>query len=241
MKQSASHKKNISQTTSASAKNGTCVRENGRQVQLPPPRILQLTQFDQEQLAKLGRLLCLVKARANGVAQRMHVGTYISGRTGGGKTFAVRELLDSEGINYQYISCRLSPGGLYDAMRTNPEDVFVLDDVSTLYKNRQGLQVLQAALNGPAAEPRKITYVLKGDQREAPFDFWGGVIAISNLPLRHDLVADAVASRVRTLEHEPSNEMIAAFMRDQAMKGFKDMTPGECWEVVEFVIAQLSS
>lgn len=56
------------------------------------------------------------------------------------------------------------------------------------------------------------------------FEFSGGIIAISNLPLSRDPVADAVASRVRPLEHEPTDEMIAAFMREQALNGFSDMT-----------------
>lgn len=199
---------------------------------------LQLTPFDEDNLAKFEHQRCLLKARVNGVAQQKHVGTYITGRPGTGKTHTVKEQLDGNNINYQYINCRVSPGGLYDAMRQNPEDVFVLDDVSTLYTHPQGLQVLQAALNGSASEPRKITYVLKGEQKEKPFDFRGGVIAISNRPLQRDPVADAVVSRVRTLEHEPSNEMIAAFMRHRALNGFADITPEECWEVVDFVIAQ---
>ena len=173
-----------------------------------------------------------------GVARKKHVGAYICGRAGTGKTVAVAQLLDAENTNYQYINCRVSPGGLYDAMKQNPEDVFVLDDVSTLYKHPQGLQVLQAALNGAAGKPRTIAYVLKGEQKENPFDFWGGVIAISNRLLQRDPVADAVASRVRRLEHEPTNDMVAAFMRNESLKGFADMTPEECWEVINFVIVQ---
>jgi hypothetical protein len=40
------------------------------------------------------------------------------------------------------------------------------------------------------------------------------------------------------LEHEPSDEMLSAFMRDQATRGFEDLTPEECLAVVEFVIAE---
>ena len=160
------------------------------------------------------------------------------GRAGTGKTVTVEDTLREQKANYQYINCRVSPGGLYDAMKQNPEDVFVLDDVSTLYKHPQGLQVLLAALNGRPAEPRTVSYVLKGEQKEPTFDFSGGIVAISNRPLHRDPIADAVASRVRPLEHEPSNEMIAAVMRSQALKGFEDMTATECWEVVEYVIEQ---
>jgi hypothetical protein len=64
------------------------------------------------------------------------------------------------------------------------------------------------------------------------------VIAVSNLPLRRDPLADAVQSRVPLLEHEPSDEMLAAFMRHRAADGYEDLTAAECLEVVEFVIAE---
>jgi len=199
---------------------------------------LGLSGADLRNLEQFNHLTNLMKARAMGVARKKHVGAYISGRTGIGKTVAVRNVFDQEGVNYQYINCRLSPGGLCDAMRQNPEDVFVLDDVSTLYKNQQGLQVLLAALNGNAREPRKITYLLKGTRKEPTFQFFGGIVAISNVPLHRDPVADAVASRVRPLEHAPSDEVIASFMRSQALKVFLDLCPAECWEVVDYVITQ---
>jgi hypothetical protein len=197
-----------------------------------------LTLEDQKNFDAFDHLLRLIKARVNGVAKRKHVGVYISGRAGTGKTVTVEETLRDQKANYQYINCRVSPGGLYEAMKANPEDVFVLDDVSTLYKHPQGLQVLLAALNGRPDEPRPITYVLKGEQKEPTFQFLGGIVAISNRPLHRDPIADAVASRVRPLEHEPSDEMIAAIMRSQALKGFEDMSPEQCSEVVEYVIEQ---
>jgi hypothetical protein len=40
------------------------------------------------------------------------------------------------------------------------------------------------------------------------------------------------------LEHNPSDEVIASFMRSRALKGFLDLCPAECWEVVNYVIGQ---
>ena len=193
---------------------------------------------DQKNFDAFDHLLRIIRARVNGVAKRKHVGVYLSGRAGTGKTVTVEDTLRDLKANYQYINCRVSPGGLYEAMKANPEDVFVVDDVTTLYKHPQGLQVLLAALNGRPDEPRPVTYVLKGEQKEPTFDFLGGVIAISNRPLHRDPIADAVASRVRPLEHEPSDEMIAAVMRSHALKGFQDMSSEQCREVVEYVIEQ---
>ena len=199
---------------------------------------MKLTTDDKNNLDAFDRLLRIIKARVNGVALHKHVGVYLSGRAGMGKTVTVQETLREQKKNFQYINCRVSPGGLYQAMKENPQDVFVLDDVSTLYKHPQGLQVLLAALNGKPKEPRTISYVLKGKEKEPPFQFSGGVVAISNRPLDRDPIADAVASRVRPLEHDPSNEMIASVMRKRALDGFEDMSAAECWEVVEYVVEQ---
>lgn len=199
---------------------------------------MKLTNDDKNNLDAFDRLLRIIKARVNGVARHKHVGVYLSGRAGTGKTVTVQDTLREQKANFHYINCRVSPGGLYQAMRENPEDVFVLDDVSTLYRHPQGLQVLLAALNGKPNEPRTISYLLKGEQREPPFPFSGGVVGISNRPLDRDPIADAVASRVRRLEHDPSNEMIASVMRSRALDGFEDMAATECWEVVEFIVEQ---
>ena len=93
-----------------------------------------------------------------------------------------------------------------------------------------------AALGGRSGQARTVTYTTKDERRS--FQFTGGVIAVSNLPLGRDPLADALASRVALLEHEPSDEMIAAFMRDRAFRGFEDVSPEECLEIVEFVIAE---
>ena len=80
------------------------------------------------------------------------------------------------------------------------------------------------------------TYTTKNERKS--FQFAGGIIAISNLPLRRDPLADAIASRSVLLEHEPTDEMIAAFMRFRASQGHLDLTPKACLEVVDFVIRE---
>ena len=75
-------------------------------------------------------------------------------------------------------------------------------------------------------QPRTITYKTKDENRKV--EFAGGIVAISNLPLRHDPLAQAVASRVVQLEHEPTDQEIAAFMRRLAARGYKDLGPEQC-------------
>jgi len=119
-----------------------------------------------------------IKARTESVAGHFQVGVYITGRSGTSKTYTVINTLDDLGANFHCVNCRVSPGGLFDTLKQHPEDVIVLDDVATLFGNKQGLQVLQAALNGTPDEPRTITYTLKGERREPSFEFSGGIIGV---------------------------------------------------------------
>jgi hypothetical protein len=68
------------------------------------------------------------------------------------------------------------------------------------------------------------------------FNFCGGIIAISNVPLGLDPLAVALGSRGVVLEHDPAPEELAARMRYLATKGYMDMTPDVCQLVVEFLI-----
>jgi hypothetical protein len=195
-----------------------------------------LSDEDQARLDEFDAMLDLIRDRTRSVAERYQVGAYLVGRPGSSKTYTVMETLERLDTPWTYRNSRMSPMGLYCLLEEHPEHTIVLDDISSLFNQPQALQILMAALGGKAGQPRTVTYVTK-DERKS-FLFAGGIIAISNLPLGRDPLADAVASRVALLEHEPSDEMIAAFMRSQAIKGFKDMAPEECLEVVEFVIAE---
>jgi hypothetical protein len=98
------------------------------------------------------------------------------------------------------------------------------------------LQILLAALGGSPGQPRPVTYTIKEKSERKSFDFTGSIIAISNVRLRRDPLADAVVSRIPVLEHNPTDDQIAAFMRQQALAGYADLTVAECREVVEYVI-----
>jgi hypothetical protein len=176
----------------------------------------------------------LIRDRVRSVADRYQLGAYITGRTGSLKTFTVVETLEALEKPWTYRNSRMSPMGLWCLLEEHPEHTVVLDDISTLFDQKGSLQIVMAAIGGSPGKPRTVTYVTKNERKE--FQFSGGIIAISNVPLSRDPLADAVASRLVLLEHEPSDEMLAAFMRDQASRGFEDMTPAECLEVVGFLI-----
>lgn len=199
---------------------------------------VKLSDADSQYLAEFERMLDLIRDRTRSVAERYQVGAYLVGRAGSSKTYTVIETLKGLGVPWAYRNSRMSPLGLYAFLEEHPEHTCVIDDIPALLDQRQSLQILMAALGGEPGKPRPVTYTTKSKSDRKSFEFAGGIIAISNLPLRRDPLADAVASRVAVLEHEPSDEMIAAFMRREALKGYEDMSPTACMEVVEFVIKE---
>lgn len=187
----------------------------------------------------LDRRIQRIRDRVVGVACGYHTACYLVGRPGTSKTFTVLEeltLLEQAGTLHAYRNARMTPMGLFDLIVEHPEHVIVLDDITTLFKNDQAMQVLMAATGGDPKQPRRVTY--KSKDKDYHTMFCGGIIAISNVALRHDPLAHAFGSRAVILEHEPTDEEIAAFMLHLARKGQHDLSPEECLAVAEFVIEE---
>jgi hypothetical protein len=191
---------------------------------------------DESLLESFEARLQLIRDRVRSVAEGYHTAAYLVGRPGTSKTFTVKEELGRLGVPFLIRNSRMSPMGLFELLEENPEHIIVLDDIASLFNHKQALQILMAALDGDPEQPRTITYKTKDENRKV--EFAGGIIAISNVPLREDHLARAVASRVVQLEHEPTDQEIAAFMRRLAADGYKDLSPDQCQEVVEFVVEE---
>jgi hypothetical protein len=203
----------------------------------PAPGSIPIDAAEQERLLQQFELMRdLLRDRVRAVAEGFQTGAYIVGRPGSSKTHTAIEELRRLGLPWAYRNSRMTAAGLFALLQEHPDHAIVLDDLPTLLGDRGCLQMLMAALAGPAGQPRPITYTSK-DQRLS-VDFRGGIICLSNVPLRRDPLADALQSRVPLLEFEPSDELIAAFMRRCTADGSEDLTPAECAEVVEFVIVE---
>lgn len=187
-------------------------------------------------LVQYRTLVRLLQNRVRTVAHRYQTGAYIVGRPGTGKTHTVRSALEQLSCDWVYVNGKISPAALFDTFAERIEGIVVLDDVSTLFENNAAAEILMAAIGGEAGSPREIKYVTRNLRREAAFS--GGIVAISNRPLRHDHAGRALASRLVLLEFEPTDEMIAAYIRDSAAKGTKTLDPKECTEVCEYVIEE---
>ncbi|WP_207395549.1 AAA family ATPase [Bremerella alba] len=187
-------------------------------------------------LASFERKLQLIRDRVRGVAHRYYTACYLVGRPGTSKTYTVKQELEKLDVPFIIRNARMSAMGLFNFLNEHPEHVVVLDDIGSLFRNDLAVQILMAALDGDSSKPRKVTY--KSQDKDISFEFAGGIVAISNVPLRNDPLATAVASRVTQVEHEPSDDEIAAFMRHFSQHGHKELSPVQCREVVDFVITE---
>jgi hypothetical protein len=181
----------------------------------------------------------LIRDRVASVVHRYHTGAYLVGRPGTSKTYTVKEELEGSDVPWVYRNARMTPMGLFEFLAEHPEHIIVLDDISTLFKNDQAVQILLAALDGKPGEPRLVTY--KSADVDMRFFFTGAIIAISNVPLRSDPLARALGSRIVVLDHEPSDDEVAAFIRHLPLEGQQGLSIDECIEVSEFVIAETRS
>ncbi len=187
-----------------------------------------------EALTQYHQLVRLLADRVRSVATGYQTGAYLTGRPGSGKTYTVRRVLDECKASYIFLNGRLSPAALYDEIESRPDSLLVIDDVPLLFNNLQATQILMAAVGGDPGIPRRVTYSTKGLRRITEYN--GGIIAISNRPLRQDPAGMALASRLASLEHEPTDEMLIAFIESEARKGVKDVPAKECLMVFEHVV-----
>ncbi len=191
---------------------------------------------EQDLLQSFERKQQLIRDRVASVVHRYHTAAYLVGRPGTSKTHTVREELERLEEPWVYQNARMTPMGLFGFIAEHPEHIIVLDDIASLFKNDQAVQILLAALDGKPGEPRVVTY--KSADVEQKVLFTGSVIAISNVPLRADPLARALGSRIVVLEHEPTDDEIAAFIRHLALDGFEDLSADECIKVAEFIISE---
>lgn len=193
-------------------------------------------QSEQDLLQSFETKQQLIRDRVASVVHCYHTGAYLVGRPGTSKTHTVREELERFEVPWAYQNARMTPMGLFGFIAEHPEHVIVLDDISSLFKNDQAVQILLAALDGKPGEPRVVTY--KSADVEQKVLFTGSIIAISNVPLRSDPLARALGSRIVMLEHEPTDDEIAAFMKSLALDSFEDLSVDECVEVADFIISE---
>jgi hypothetical protein len=199
---------------------------------------------DNALLEGLDHKLQFIRDRVQGVAEGYANGLILYGEGGTSKSYTVETTLKSLGKPYMLSNSRLTGRGLFDLLRDHPDLVHVLEDVETLLADKNSLGVLRSALWGQTGEDglqERLVFWHTARHREEVI-FTGGVIMVANCPLDDIPQLRALKTRVPVIRFQPTNEEIAALMRDIARQGHRHgpdvLSPEHCLEVAEEIIAR---
>jgi hypothetical protein len=202
------------------------------------------TNSDLEHLASLDHKLQLIRDRTRGVAEGYATGFYLWGEGGTSKSFTVEETLNRLVKQFKLSNSRMTGKGLFELLRDFPDVVHVLDDVETLFSDKNSFGVLRSALWGQVGkngqQERPVVWHIGGDRQE--FCFTGGIILIANCPLDNVPQLRALRTRIACVRYQPTNAELAALMRRIAQRGYRHgphfLVPDDCLEVAEQIIAR---
>ena len=198
--------------------------DDGRQPQ-PDPAPKTSLEKKQQLLAHHVRL----------VARGITYGLFCAGPGGLGKSRTISRTLAAEGIEPVLINSHVTPLMLYRLLFEHRKGrVLWLDDCDSIYANLQVLGLLRSALWGQGE--RLVTYA-SSQLNDIPsqFVFESRAILCANTIPRKNEAFKAVLSRVDVFHLAATNEEIVEQMRLLAAKGYRELTPDQCNQVVEFI------
>lgn len=167
-------------------------------------------------LEELDKKLLIARDRIRMVARGQTVGFYWHGRPGTCKTHTVLAVLNEMGVKYHYHKGNLTQGGLLEMMEQHRDEIIVLDDLSAIFEDKKAVQYLLAALGRQQGAALPLSYQRMG--KVIAFEFTGGIICISNVPVPPKGMLAAFKSRVHTLGHSPSDLMLIGLARHRICK-----------------------
>jgi hypothetical protein len=199
---------------------------------------------DEARLASLDEKLQLVRDRTRGVAEGYANGLYLWGEGGTSKSYTVESILKDEGRPYKLTNSRITGKGLFTLLRDFPDVVHVLEDAETMFGDKTSHGVLRSALWGQVGRNNKQERVVSwqtGPLRDE-FIFVGGVILIANCRLDDVPQLRAMKSRIACLQFQPTNEEVAAKMKEIARYGHTygahSLPSDSCLEVAFEIISR---
>jgi hypothetical protein len=193
---------------------------------------------EKQALVELDQKLLVARDRIRQVAHGEASGFYWHGRPGTGKTHTVLMTLTEMGIKFHYHKGYITAGGLLELLAKHCSSIIVLDDVSAIFDDKKAVQYLLAVLGRLNGTALPMSHTRQG--LEISFTFTGGIICISNLAVESKGMLSAFKSRVRTLQHSPTDLMLIALCRHRiCQKGWPivkaESTAHECHEVIDWV------
>ncbi len=161
-------------------------------------------------------------------------GLFIVGPGGCGKSRTVAATLAEQGVKPILLNSHITPLALYQTLCRNPQAIIWLDDCDSIYGNLQVLGLLRSALWGQG--DRVVTYTTTQlDGMPSRFVFTGRMILCANSIPSRNPAFKAVLSRCDTFTLAADREEVIEQMRTLASRGFEELTPDACLEVVDFL------
>lgn len=196
---------------------------------------------EKQALEQLDQKLLVARDRIRQVARGEATGFYWHGRPGTGKTHTVVKTLEEMGVTPHYHKGYITAGGLLEVMESHHDKILILDDVSAIFDDKKAVQYLLAALGRMNGDTLPMSYARQG--KEVCFDFTGGIICVSNLAIENKGMLSAFKSRVRTLQHSPTDLMLIALCRHRICQkgwpiGNAELTEKNCTEVIDWVLEE---
>jgi len=136
---------------------------------------------DEEILARIDFKFRTLKDIVERAAKGGVSGAVVFGAPGVGKTFCVEETLIECGVDFQRLTGKASPGGLYDQLHMVKESgqVLVADDCDSILEDKTSINLLKAVLD--SRKVRRVSWNSRqASDTPSSFEFEGSVIFITN-------------------------------------------------------------
>ena len=174
-----------------------------------------LTEGENAALPRLERKQRHVRAAVDGLVHRYHSGLFLSGAGGVGKSHIVIDELHVQRAKYVLYNSRLTARGLVDVLAANPDDIILIEDAETLFRDPKSAGVCRSALCSLSpAKPMERSITWKVGGKHIQFIFTGSIIVISNSDLTDELPEiQAMKSRVTVLRLDVTNDELLALMK----------------------------
>lgn len=148
------------------------------------------------------------------VAEGISPSVLITGLSGIGKTYLVKQRLETagltEGDGYILVTGHSSPLGLYRLLYEHQEQRIVFDDCDSVFRDETSVNLLKAALDSYSV--RRVSWQSSRipEDLESQFDFNGQIIFISNMTA--DKIDEAVKSRTFVIDLQMSRKEISEYL-----------------------------
>ena len=186
-----------------------------------------MTAEDVKHLKDLDAKMAIVRDRTGSVALRYTTGFFLYGEGGVGKSYSVIHELERLKVDYKIHNSRMTGRGLFDVLAKHPDST----------------HVLRSALWGQVKDGKQQRVITWNSLRTAlRCHFDGGIIIVSNRPLRSVPELNALGTRINPTQLHVTQQEAAALMRKIAGDGYllndRSLSPEGCLEVAEFVIGE---